>query len=78
MSTIASSGSSKALPKLLSVFTEDELNMIADVALRARERSVERRSIQSVEIHFDEKGRARRVGSSDWVWFPAPAKHSFE
>jgi hypothetical protein len=72
MSTIVSS---ELLDKLLSVVSADELRMIADSLSRAKERAFDRRSVQVVEIHFDEKGRARRVGASDFVWFPAPGRY---
>jgi hypothetical protein len=64
---------SKALEKLLSVFSVEQLEIIADRLSRAQGLAIDRRCIQTVEVVFSEKGFPRYLNGSDSVQFPAPA-----
>jgi len=61
-----------ALEKLLSVMTVEQLALFADAAARAYGRSVERKSVQTVELVFSEKGFLRMVRCTDDIFLSAP------
>jgi hypothetical protein len=59
------------LERLKSVFSLEQLEIIADACSRAQGRAVDRRCIQSVEVIFNEKGFLRHIHTSDSVFLPA-------
>jgi hypothetical protein len=69
---------SKTLQKLLTVFTPEQLEIVADVLARAQGRAVDRHCVQSVEINFSERGFVRHVNCSDSVFFSAPGAKMYK
>jgi hypothetical protein len=60
------------LERLKSVFSLEQLELVADACSRAQGRAVDRRCNQSVEVVFNDKGFPRFVTASDSVVMPAP------
>lgn len=60
------------LDKLLRVFSEEQLDVLADVCLREKERAMERRCLQEVRVVLDEKGHPTHLKGSDDVRFAKP------
>ncbi len=60
------------LKKLLGVFTEEQLTICVDVLERVRERAIERRCNQTIEIVINDKGFPRICKGSDDVIMPKP------
>jgi hypothetical protein len=60
------------LEKLKSVFSLEQLEIIADACSRAQGRALANRRQQFVEVVFTEKGFPRFVTASDSVPLPAP------
>ena len=57
------------LEKLLRVFSEEQLEQLADVFSRMQERAMERRCLQETRVVFDEKGHPTHLKGSDDVRF---------
>lgn len=62
------------LSKLRSVFTLEQLQLVADSMLAARVDAMDRRCNQSVEVLFNDKGYPRFISIRDTVPFPVPGK----
>lgn len=60
------------LDKLLQVMTLEQAGLLVDSLVRAHGRAVDRKSVQSVEVVFSEKGFLRQVKCSDDLFIPAP------
>lgn len=67
-----------ALEKLLSVFSEEQLVLFADVIARKQALAVERGCNQSVTVIFNSKGYPRHLDSTDDITFPEPKMYKPE
>lgn len=60
--------------KLLSVFSLEQLGLVADSMIAARLDAMDRHCNQSVEVLFNDKGYPRFISIRDTVPFPVPGK----
>jgi len=58
---------SKAIDELLSVFTYEQLQQLAQLSMQLKERAEMRKCEQTLEISFNAKGRVRYFNGSDNV-----------
>ena len=57
----------KALSDLLSVFSQEQLQQLAQLSKQLKERAEVRRCEQTLEISFNSKGKPRHFNCSDNV-----------
>ena len=63
----------ETLNKLRSVFTLEQLQLVAESVVFARKQAMERRCNQSVEVLFNDKGYPRYITAGGTSAFPVPA-----
>ena len=68
----------KVMEGLLNVFTLEQLQIMADLCSRVKDRAIERRCDQSLQVDFNDKGYPRRFSGSDSVRVACPKSYSAE